>query len=147
MIMVTMPLGVTRATMFKPMPVLTLETAVLTAPVTPLATEPDSVGTVVPTLMEAGILSVAMIEGEEIIFALLSDSMSCTMPDNARLLPTNMEADKLTVAPLTGTGASPPNNEAAVDVMAPGPLGATVPESVCKAAETSLENVWLKSME
>ena len=139
MIMVTMPLGVTRAVIFSPIPVLTFETPVVTDPVIPLAVEPASEGTVVPTLIDAGILSVAMIEGEEIIFALLSDSMSCTMPDSVRLLPTNMEADKLTPLPV-----SDPNSEAAVFVTTVDPV---VPVSDVKAAVTLLEKLWDRSME
>jgi hypothetical protein len=73
--MVTIPLGVTRATIFSPIPVLTLETPVVTDP-SELTVELDCVGTVEPTLMEAAMLSVAMTEGEEIILELPSDSIN-----------------------------------------------------------------------
>src|SRR3984957_17519833 len=106
----------------------------------------DCVGTVEPTLMEAAILSVAMTEGEEIILELPSVSINDTMPERARLLPTKVAAERLT-PPVTGAAASPPNNEAAVVVMAEGPVAAVPPESDCNAAETSLENVWVRSME
>jgi len=139
--MVTMPLGVTRAVIFSPIPVLTFETPVVTDPVIPLAVEPASVGTVVPTFIEAGILSVAMIEGEEIIFALLSDSIKLTIPESTRLLPTRVAAERL-----TPPQQSPPNREAAVLVIAVVPVDPD-PESDCKAAVTSLEKLWLKSME
>src|SRR5579862_1263813 len=63
--MVTIPLGVTRATMFSPIPVATFEIPVVTDPVMPLAVELDCAGTVLPTVMDAGILSVAITDGEE----------------------------------------------------------------------------------
>jgi hypothetical protein len=136
MIMVTMPLGVTRATIFSPIPVLTLETPVVTDPVIPLAVEPASVGTVVPTLMDAGILSVAIIDGEEIIFALVSDSIRLTIPERMRLFPTSVAADRVTPPPV-----SAPNSEAAVLV------DPVAPVSACSAAVTLVEKLWLKSME
>src|ERR1700722_18405863 len=74
-IMVTMPLGVTRATIFSPMPVLTLEIPVVVDP-SALVVELDWVGTVEPTLIDAPMLSVAITDGDEIILALLSDSIS-----------------------------------------------------------------------
>jgi hypothetical protein len=144
-IMVTMPLGVTRAVMFSPIPVLTLETPDVTDP-SALTVELDWVGTVAPTLIEAGILSVAMTEGEEIILELPSDSIKLTTPESARLLPTSIAADRLT-PPETGAAASPPNNEAAVVVIAVGPVDPVDPESDCNAAETSLEKACCKSIE
>ena len=139
MTIVTMPLGVTRAKMFSPIPVLTLDTPVVTDPVIPLAVEPASVGTVVPTLMDAAMLSVAIIDGDEMIFALLSDSIKLTMPESTRLFPTSVEADRLTPPPV-----SDPNSEAAVFVTTVDPV---VPASEVKAAVTSLEKVWDRSME
>ncbi len=56
--------------------------------------ELDSVGTVVPTVMEAGMLSVAMTEGAEMTLARLSDSIKVTTPRSSRLFPTSMEADR-----------------------------------------------------
>lgn len=138
---VTMPLGVTRAVIVSPIPVLVLETPVVTDPVIPLAVELDSEGTVVPTLMEAGILSVAMMEGEEMTLALLSDSIKLTTPCSARLLPTSMEADRPTPPPV-----SPAINEAAVLEIAeiPVPVDPDVVDpgvaSACNDAVTSLEN-------
>src|SRR5277367_2896459 len=87
-IMVTMPLGVTLAVIARVMPVLVLLTALVTAPPMALEMDPCNVGTVVPTLMEAGMLSVAIMDGDERIFALLCDSMRLTMPESTRYLPT-----------------------------------------------------------
>src|ERR1700678_1034696 len=109
MIIVTIPLGVTRAVILSPIPVLVLETPVVTDPVIPLAVELDSVGTVVPTLMDAGILSVAMTAGAERTLALLSDSINDTVPRSSRLLPTSMAADRPMPPPV-----SPDIREAAV---------------------------------
>src|SRR5580658_1412656 len=115
MIIVTIPLGVTRAVILSPIPVLVLETPVVTDPVIPLAVELESVGTVVPTLMDAGILSVAMTAGAERTFALLSDSINDTVPRSWRLLPTSMAAERPTPPPLV----SPDINEAAVEATDP----------------------------
>ncbi len=141
MIMVTMPLGVTRAVIFSPIPVLTLETPVVTDP-SALVVLPAAVGTVVPTLIEAGMLSVAMIEGEEIIFALLSDSIKLTIPESTRLLPTSVAPLRVMPPP-----ASEPKSEAAVFVIGAAVEPVPPPESDCNAAVTSLEKVWLRSME
>src|SRR5580658_8662287 len=153
MIIVTMPLGVTRAVILSPIPVLVLEMPVVTDPVIPLAVELDSVGTVVPTLMEAEILSVAMTEGEEMIFALLCDSIKLTTPWSARLLPTSTEADRpmpppaspaISEAAVVETAGSP-EDEDPVDVAPVPPVPVTPvdvdvdPESACNAAVTSLE--------
>src|SRR5580700_1880716 len=128
MIIVTIPLGVTRAVILSPIPVLVLEIPWVVAPVIPLAVELASVGTVVPTLMDAGILSVAMTAGAERTLARLWDSINVTVPRSWRLLPTSMAADRLTPPP----AASPDIREPAVLATDP------VAFSDCNAAVMSL---------
>ncbi len=135
MIIVTIPLGVTRAVIASVIPVLVLLTALVTAPPMALEMDPCNVGTVVPTLTLAGMLSVAITEGAERIFALLSDSINVTVPSSSRLLPTIVAAERL-VAPL----ANPPSKVPTVGMD-------VVPFSACKEAVTSLEKAWVKSME
>jgi len=173
MIKVTMPLGVTLAVIVSPTPVLALPIEFVTPPPMALVMDPCSVGTVVPTLMDAGMLSVAIIDGVEMTFALLCVSINDTMPERARLLPTSMDAVNAAPPPLKAE-----SNEAAVlviavpvpedevpvevdpadpeevevevevdDVDEDPPMGGAVPESVCSWAVTSLENAWVKSTE
>ena len=137
MIMVTMPLAVTLAVMFNVIPVLVLLTALVTAPPMELVIDPCRVGTVVPTFTLAGMLSVAITEGAEMILALLSDSINVTVPSSSRLLPTNAAAESPT-PPLVRL----PSREAAVVVAL-----LVDPEIDCNAAVTSLEKAWVKSME
>src|SRR3569833_3331484 len=73
MTIVTMPLGLTRARMFRPVPVLTFEIVLKASELPPLVTPgltlcELSVGTESPTVIDAGMLSVAMIFGEERTF-------------------------------------------------------------------------------
>jgi hypothetical protein len=129
--MVTIPLGVTRATMLNPMPVFALATVLVTAPVMPLAVCPARVGTVAPTLMLAGILSVAITAGAERTLARLCDSCNVTVASNSRLLPTSAEPVRVVVSAIRL-----PKNEWDV-----------VPSSACSLALTPLPNWCVKSTE
>ena len=51
-----------------------------------------------PTLMEAGMLSVAMTEGARGPWR-CRDSINVTVPSNSRLLPTSMAAENVVVPP------------------------------------------------
>ena len=138
-IIVTTPLGVTRATMLSPMPVLTFETPVVTDP-RALAVELDWVGTVEPTLIDAGMLSVAITDGAERTLALLCASRSVTVPRSSRLLPTNIAADS-PLAPGT------PPNPFARPASRLAEVGAELLPLVVNAPETEVPVELVRSME
>src|SRR5579863_5310227 len=97
--MVTTPEGVTRASIFNVTPVFTLEMELANSEFppdwTPVTACAESVGTSVPTLMLAGILSVAITEGAERTLARLSDSCNWTAAKSRRLLPTRADPERL----------------------------------------------------
>ena len=114
--MVTMPLGVTRAVIDSVrFQCWHCDLQFVTGATNCAGNRPCNVGTVVPTLTVAGMLSVAMTEGAEMILALLSDSISVTRPSSSRLFPTNMAAERR-----NAMLARLPSNEAAVDGGAAG---------------------------
>ena len=118
---------------FNPIPVAALETPLVTDPVIPLAVELESVGTVVPTLMDAAILSVAITDGAERTLARFCDSINVTVPSSSRLLPTSAENERFVVP-----SAKAPINECTV-------LAPLV--SCCTLPVTSLEKLCDRSMD
>src|ERR1039457_5124419 len=97
--MVTTPVGVTRASMFKVTPVFTFEMELANREFpqdwTAVTACAESVGTSVPTLMLAAMLSVAITEGAERTLARLSDSCNWTAAKSWRLFPTRAAPERL----------------------------------------------------
>jgi hypothetical protein len=114
MSMVTTPLGLTRAVMLMVMPVLS-ELTVLLNTLLPLDCTPPttacevSTGTSVPTFMVAGMLSVAMMLGEEMMRACPLVSCAWRTPRISLLAPTSVPNDRPKPPLLMATFSARPN--------------------------------------